>query len=225
MALPIPLIAAGLSAGGSILSSLLQKKPKVKTEQISRFSPEQQKLFRQITSQLTPEMIQQLYGPIDRDTLRQRFETTTAEPARQAFSEELVPELQELFAGMGIGGGDAPQYQLASAGRRLESDLARQFAGLQQSEEANRRNAITSLLGAQAVTPQQTISGGQDLSGIGSQLGGIGGDIFSRWLQNNLFGGGATSNQTVGSNAFIPFSTSSQLPEFDPMYGFRKQVI
>jgi hypothetical protein len=179
-------IAALISGGSTILSSLLQKKPKVETQQYSRQNPQQQKMMKQIMQNISPQLLQQLYGDIDEGKLRERFDRTTGEPAREQFSQEMIPQLQEIFTGLGSKGGDAEQYQLSSAARGLERDLARQYEGVYGQEEQNRRASINSLLGAQTFDTQPIMN--YQNNPVADAFGSAG-DVFSKWLMFNKLGG------------------------------------
>src|SRR3972149_4664205 len=106
----------GIPAVAGLAGKFFDKKPKFKTETISNYSPEQRQLFDRLLGQLSPEVISDLFGPITEGQLQERFNRTTGDPARRQFTEQLVPEPQELFTSAGGRGGDAEQYQLAAAG-------------------------------------------------------------------------------------------------------------
>lgn len=60
-------------------------------------------------------------------------------PARQAFSQQTIPDILERFSGAGARSSSGLQQTLGQAGRGLETDLAAQRANLQQ-------NAVQQLL-------------------------------------------------------------------------------
>ena len=182
-----------LMAAPGIIGSTFQKKPKVETQQYSRQNPQQRKMMKQIMQNISPQLLQQLYGDIDEGKLRERFDRTTGDPAREQFSQEIIPQLQEIFTGLGSKGGDAEEYQLASAGRGLERDLARQYEGVYGQEEQNRRSSINSLLGAQTFDTQPIMNYQQSPV---ADAGGAMSDVFSKWLMYNKLGGMNQPQQT-----------------------------
>ena len=175
-----------MAAPGIMASTFGNKSPKVENQQFSTQNSAQQKMMNRVMKQLSPELIGQLFGPIDEGKLRDRFDRTTGDPARKQFTEQRIPEMQELFAGMGIRGGDLPQYQLASGAERLEEGLAGQFEGLYGQEEDNRRKSIMSLLGMDVTGNQPTMTSQNYGSAFGDPLMKAGSDIFSMWQADKL---------------------------------------
>lgn len=111
--------------------------------QVGTKSPEQMQVLNSIMSQLSPELFQRLIG--DEQQFMDRYQRTTVDPAMQNFREQIIPELQEVFAGSGSKGGDVEARQLASAGQRLSSDLARLFEESFGQEQQQQRGFASNL--------------------------------------------------------------------------------
>jgi len=200
-----------MSAPGVIASTFGNKSPKVENRQFSTQNSAQQKMMSQAMKQISPEMMAQLFGPIDDGKLRERFDKTTGDPARKQFSEQFVPELQELFAGMGIRGGDLPQYQLTSGAERLESDLAGQYEGVYGQQEDARRKSIMGMLGMDTTSNYPTSTSQNYGSAFGDPLIRAGGNIFSQWQADKM-----RNPSQVG-----PAGNVQQ--NYDPYYGNKRR--
>jgi len=182
----------------SAASSMFNKKPKFGSKQIQQYSPEQMRILNSMSSQMTPELMSELYGPIDEGQLYDRFQRRTVDPAMRQFNEQIVPGLQESFAGMGGRGGDAEQYQLASAGGRLSEDLARQFEDVYDRELGARRTGVQNVLGAQPYATQPIYQpGGNPFEGFNTAVGQGYGKGFGDWFSNFMTGGAPTQTPAV----------------------------
>ncbi len=148
-----------------------------RTEQIQRFTPEQQQILNQLLggagAQL-PQAFQYLSQILSQDPeMMRQFEA----PARRAFEEQTIPSIAERFSGMGAQRSSAFGQQLGQAGAALEEALAAQRAGL----GGQAISQLQSLLGG-GLTPQfetmirpgtQGALGGL-AAGLGSGLGTLG---------------------------------------------------
>jgi hypothetical protein len=209
------IIASLISGLGGAAASIFQKRPKVGSKQVPLYSPEQQKLQRMITDNLSPELIQELYGPINEGQLRERFERRTGDPARQQFREELIPELQEMFSGIGSKGGDAEQYQLASAYRRLDEDLARQYEDVYDRELNARRTGVQNVMSAQPVATLPTYNQPSNPVGaFATSFAGNYADNFSKWLSNSTWNAMRDQNMTNPNRYQYSNVQRSPLPGF-----------
>lgn len=166
-------------------------------EQVSTKTGGQQDFMNRILSQLSPELMQSLMGG-NEDAFRERFQRTTADPMQQQFREQVIPELQERFAGAGSRGGDAEALQLATAGQRLTGDLGRLFEESYGNDISGQRQLMSSLSGQalgtdmfQNIAKQTTTADpfADLLGGFGKGIGsaiGSGGNPFSMF--SGMFG-------------------------------------
>jgi hypothetical protein len=111
--------------------------------QLATKSPEQMQVLNSIMSQLSPELLQRLMG--DEQQFRDRFQKTTVDPAMQNFQQQVIPQLQEVFAGSGSKGGDVEARQLAGAGQQLSTDLGRLFEESFGQEQQQQRGFASNL--------------------------------------------------------------------------------
>jgi len=118
-----------------------------RTEQVPRFTPQQQAMQNQMLSMMGP-LMQQMQQP------QQKFDFGPVEQqARTQFREQTIPGLAERFTGMGAGGQRSSAFQgaLGRAGAGLEENLAgmKSGIGLQQQgmEQQRMQSLLASLLG------------------------------------------------------------------------------
>jgi hypothetical protein len=137
-----------------------------RTQQIPRFTPQQQDVLSQLTSgaqQQLPQGFQYLQNLLSQDPEAMKaFEA----PARRAFSEQTLPTIAERFSSMDAQRSSAFGQQLGQAGAALEENLAAQRAGLQ----GQGLNQLLSLLQT-GLTPQNETMVRPGTSGL---LGGLG---------------------------------------------------
>lgn len=119
-----------------------------KTQQIQRFTPEQQSLLNTLVGKsatLLPQSfdyLSQLLSPTE-----EAIESYSA-PAMRSFEESILPTIAERFTGMGAQKSSAFGQQLGKAGASLAENLAAQRASMQ-------KNALSQLQGllSGAMTP------------------------------------------------------------------------
>jgi len=147
------------------LREFLLGKP-AQTEQISRFTPEQQQALSQLLSFTLPKV-----------TTGQQFDFAPIEQqARSGFEQKTIPSIAERFTSMGQGaqGSSAFGQQLGAAGAGLEEALAsqKQQFGLQQ--QGMLQNLLGMGLGQRFDTLYRPETGGLlgGLGGIASQTAG-----------------------------------------------------
>jgi hypothetical protein len=163
---------------------------KPRTEQISRFTPQQQGLQNQSIQQLL-QMLQQGQGQSP------SFEPI-AQKARTQFQTQTIPSLAERFTSMGNRHSGAFKAALGNAGAGLEEGLAALGSqyGLQQNAQNQQLLQLLGSLGSQQGAENLVYEGQPGaLQGLAGGLGnyfapGIGGAIGGGvgWLGNRLFG-------------------------------------
>lgn len=147
-------------------------------------SDEQQKAFSELFAGFNPGgLASQIASPENAGNF---FDQIVGDPSRKQFSEDILPQIQEQFAGATSGSGF--NRALTRSASDFEGQLSAQKAGFQQDAQNQQLQALMSLLGLNAASPiiQQATPGfGAQLGagigkGVGQAIGGINPtDIFS----------------------------------------------
>lgn len=118
-------------------------------------TPEQQQF---LGGMLTPETSQAAYQanlgllqPQQMDEARQAYEQSVISPALQALRRDIMPAIQERYAGVGAGSSSALNQALSRSAEDITQQLANQFgqyyAGQQQMGQQGQLQALQNLSG------------------------------------------------------------------------------
>ena len=144
MPIPIPIIAAAISAAGQLGGAYLSKTKQPKLEQLSTQTPAQKELEELIMSGIKSGT-----GPLSgllEGFNPQAFEEGVAKPSIQNFKENILPMLQEKFiAGNQVGGSGAAK-SIGRAGQGLQSTLANLLYQAQESGKQSKNANLMQLL-------------------------------------------------------------------------------
>lgn len=92
------------------------------------------------------DTISDLLQPFDPASTTNFFEKSVRDPALRIFEQDIIPQIQESFAGMNAGQSSGLNRALARAGGNLTSDLSSQLNQLlfstEQQNNVNRLNAL-----------------------------------------------------------------------------------
>ncbi|MDX1532858.1 MAG: hypothetical protein R3230_01475 [Nitrosopumilaceae archaeon] len=227
MAIPIPLIIAGLQAAPHVIGGL---KGLYNWWQGPNQAQQQQQQLQQGYGQAGLDLLQQLgqpmQGQVPNVNLAPLNIGALQQQARQQFQQQTVPALAERFTAGGGGRSSAFNRQLAGAAGNLESELAALGPAFEQQRrgqllqqrgqniqgELGRLGQLRGVLGDRAQTQlaQQRLA----LSGRQAQQGALGalGNLFQAGQQGRI-GQGRNVNQLLGMlgniqggfpNALIP---------------------
>lgn len=164
----IPLIAALIGAGGSIAGGLLGRRGSEETPIQER----QRQVIDDILESVKGE------GPLsdlfkfDEETFQKSF----VEPAKERFSSQISPQIQQQFIASGQQRGTPLQDTLTRAGVDLDQMLNQFYAQQQQGAQQRQLGALERILGAGA--------GAQAPQSFGSALG----ESASGYLSSPAFG-------------------------------------
>lgn len=151
----IPLIAAGISAAGSIGGAYLSNKGQGKESKIQR---QKRKLVDELLASLSGRgRFSDLYSS-DPEV----FQKSYVEPAQAMFRNQIAPQIQQQYIASGQQRGTGLDDQLLRAGVDLDQMLNQQRANFYENAQNRKANAIGSIFG---VPPGQAkLSSGEALS-------------------------------------------------------------
>lgn len=150
--------------------------------QTNNLSPEQNQALRDLFQGLDPlGAAQRISDPTQSAAF---FEEMVANPQRQQFQQNILPQITEQFAGATSGSGF--NRALGQSLSDFEGQLAAQRAGYQKAGEEQQLDLLRNLLGVNAVSPiiQQARPGFGGLigGGLGQGLGQVGTGYLSKIL-------------------------------------------
>ncbi len=151
MVVPVPIIAAGVTAAGSLLSAWLASRnnKEGKVKQTSTLSKEQKQINKLIKQGL--EKGTGPYGELFGEFKPEDFEKGVAKPQLKKFQEETLPMLQEKYIANNQVLGTGFQRAKTRAATDFQSKLAEQMYGAKQAQNANRIAGLNALTGRQTV--------------------------------------------------------------------------
>jgi hypothetical protein len=175
MSFLIPLIQSLVSAGGSALGGYLNR-DKGQAYNPTPIQRSQKDLLDQLIASVKGN------GPFS-DMFNfdeEAFQKSYVDPAKQMFSSQIAPQIQQGFISQGQQRGTGMENQLTRAGVDMDQLLNQAYAQMQQNAQQNKMGAINSILGMGAgpgSTPGQSAGSaiGQGLSGY--MAGGFGNDL------------------------------------------------
>ncbi len=140
--IPIPLIAAGITAAGSIGAAALGRRKNQETKM--------QKTKRELVDELIAGVkgggsYSDLFNA-DYDT----FQKSYVDPAKSIFNNQIAPQIQQQYVHSGGFGGSGMEDQLLRAGIDLDQMLNQQYGQFQENALNRKSNAINSILGQDA---------------------------------------------------------------------------
>lgn len=132
-------VAAGILAGGSVLSSLLSRNPKE-----TRTQKQKRKLVDDLIASLSGGgSFSDLFNADDAT-----FQKSFVDPAKSRFKNQIAPQIQQSFIAGGQQRGTGLDDTLTRAGVDLDQLLNEQFLNFQQSAQNRQVSTIGSILGA-----------------------------------------------------------------------------
>jgi hypothetical protein len=147
------------------------------TQQLSTLSGSQKEL-QDLLSQMSPEIIGGLLG-IGTGDLNEQFQQSVVDPAMLAYSQDIIPGIQERFGG-DTSTSSALNQTLAQSAEILGTQLGSQFGQFAQNQQTNQMQALTPLL--QAMLGQQVENVVTQKSGWLDPLLGAAGTIGGGYL-------------------------------------------
>lgn len=158
------LIAAGISAAGSVAGGYLTGQGNAKKE--TKMERTKRKLVDSLLQSLEGNGPYSDLFSSDPDTFQKSF----VEPAQSRFRNQIAPQIQQQYIASGQQRGTGLDDTLTRAGVDLDSMLNQQYYQFQQDALNRKQNSINSILG-QGSGAQNETTGGQDaVSGFSGYL-------------------------------------------------------
>ncbi len=171
MPIPIPIIAAAISAAGSIGGGILGKQGSQETK-----TQKQQR-------ELVDDLIASLKGGGSYNDLfssdYETFQKSYVEPAKSLFKNQIAPQIQQQYIATGQQGGSGLEDQLLRAGVDMDQLLNQQYGQFQENALNRKYNAMNSILSQGSGAPNAQTTG-QAAAQVGA------GYLSSEGFQTNL---------------------------------------
>lgn len=123
-------------------------------------SPEQQRLFSSVFSELGPQALstlgQQAQSPSYGD-LEETFQRTYVQPAMQSYQQFMVPSIQQRFADQNASSSSALNQALAQSASELATNLGQNYGGLREAQLGRQQGALQQILNLSQMPTQQPI--------------------------------------------------------------------
>lgn len=212
------LLAAGIQAGGSLLSGYLagnQEPRETSQTQTQTYTPtridrKKDRLIEQLLRGVSGRgRFADLYSPSE-----EVFQKSFVEPSLQRYENQIAPQIRQQYLNAGQEGGTAMEDQLLRAGVDLNSMLDEKYAGFYQDAQSRKQNAINSILGFSG-TP-----GVRTTTSISNQPGSEGswGQATAGYLSSNNFADTLSRFMQPSENQ----SRSTASPTPTPRKGFER---
>lgn len=154
-------VAAGIMAGGSILSSLFSGRRKE-----TRTQKQKRKLVDELLISLKGGgQFGDLFN-MDEDA----FQKSYIDPAKSRFKNQIAPQIQQSFISSGQQRGTGLDDTLTRAGVDMDQLLNEQYMKFQQGKESNKINAINQILGLGDGAEASQSTGDKLQSGVAGYL-------------------------------------------------------
>ena len=190
------LIAGASSALGGFAGSQEAKAQRKAQGPLKKFQKTKNILIDDLLASLTGEGKYSDLFTMDEDAFQKAF----VDPAKQMFSSQIAPQIQQAGIAGGMQRGSAMGDQLTRAGVDLDQMLNQQYMQYQQQAQDRMSNVLSNIMGQQA--PQQLT---QDASFASGALGGASGflqsDAFSDLLKGYLKESGKSTDSSIDSQS------------------------
>jgi len=166
MPVPIPIIAALITAAGSIGSSILgkQKDPETKLQATKR--------------ELIDDLLASVKGGGSYNDLFKSdydsFQKSYVDPAKSIFKNQIAPQIQQSYIATGQQRGTGLDDQLLRAGVDMDMLLNQQYGNYQNEARNRKSNVLNSILGQGAGAPNAITTGEAFQQGTAGYLGSEG---------------------------------------------------
>jgi len=134
------LIPAGITAAGSIISAILNRRESKQTPMQGK----QQELVDQLLASLNGNGPYSNLFNVDEES----FQKSYVDPMKQKFESQIAPQIQQSYIASGQHRGTGMQGALTRAGVDIDQLLNQQYAQMQQGAMNRQSNMMGSILGA-----------------------------------------------------------------------------
>ena len=142
MPIPIPLIAAAITAAGSVGSAALGRRQNQETK------------MQKTKRELVDDLLDSLKGGGSFNDLFQAdydtFQKSYVDPAKSIFNNQIAPQIQQQYIATGQQRGTGLDDALTRAGVDLDQMLNQQYGQFQENALNRKSNAISGILGQDA---------------------------------------------------------------------------
>jgi len=204
------LIPAGITAAGSIISAILNRRESKQTPMQGK----QQELVDQLLASLGGQGPYSNLFNVDENT----FQKSYVDPMKQKFESQIAPQIQESYITSGQQRGTSLDDTLTRAGVDMDQLLNQQYAQMQQGAQNRQATAMGSILGMQP--------GAQDAQSPGSAAQeGIAGFLSSKTGGKALDDiGSFLGSFATGKKGFENNRGQNELADFISKLGNQNQV-